>query len=124
MILVLAVAIGGAMGAPLRYLVDLAVTARASRHPRVREYPWGLLVVNGAGSAVAGVVYASTSGTLQLFLLTGVCGALTTFSGFGWETVRLFSSFRTASWSALVTIPVVCVAACWLTLSITSALIA
>ncbi|MFY9231061.1 MAG: CrcB family protein [Candidatus Nanopelagicales bacterium] len=124
MTFVLAVAIGGAIGAPLRYLLDLFVTRRASRYPGAREYSWGLLVVNTLGSALAGVFFAATSGDLQTLLITGLCGALTTFSGFGWETTRLWESFRSAAWAAILTIPVACVAAAWLALQVTSAIIA
>ena len=86
---VVMVLVGGAIGAPLRYLTDLLVQ---SRHDSV--FPWGTFTVNMAGSLVLGVVAALTSGPgtpTWVFALvgTGVCGALTTFSTFGYETVRL-----------------------------------
>ena len=83
------VLLGGAVGAPLRYVTDLVVQ---SRHDSV--FPWGTFVVNVAGSLLLGVVAALVSGAavpawgLTLFG-TGLCGALTTFSTFGFETVRL-----------------------------------
>lgn len=84
----LLVAVGGAAGAPLRYVTDLVVS---SLHDSVR--PWGTWVVNVVGSAVLGVVAAAVAGGGPAWLLTlvgtGVCGALTTFSSFGYETVRL-----------------------------------
>jgi CrcB protein len=86
---VLLVLVGGAIGAPLRYLTDLFVQ---SRHDSV--FPWGTFAVNVAGSlvlgATAGAVAAADGPAWVLTLVgTGFCGALTTFSTFGFETVRL-----------------------------------
>ncbi len=87
---VVLVLLGGAVGAPLRYLTDLLVQ---SRHDSV--LPWGTLTVNVAGSFMLGVVGAAVSvagapSWLMALAGTGFCGALTTFSTFGFETVRLF----------------------------------
>lgn len=85
-----ALVVAGAMiGAPLRYLTDLFVQ---SRHDSV--FPWGTFVVNASGSLVLGIVGAAvaTQGapTWVLTLVgAGFCGALTTFSTFGYETIRL-----------------------------------
>ena len=86
---VVLVLIGGALGAPLRYLTDLLVQAR---HDSI--LPWGTLTVNVVGSFVLGVVGAAVAvagapSWLTTLLGTGFCGALTTFSTFGFETVRL-----------------------------------
>jgi CrcB protein len=86
---ILLVLLGGAIGAPLRYLADLFVQ---SRHDSV--FPWGTFTVNVAGSLVLGVTAATVveldSPSWVLALVgTGICGALTTFSTFGYETVRL-----------------------------------
>lgn len=83
------VLLGGALGAPLRYLADLAVQ---SRHDSV--FPWGTLTVNVTGSLLLGALagaasVASVPAWLLSFGGTGVLGALTTFSTFGYETVRL-----------------------------------
>lgn len=84
----LLVALGGAVGAPLRYVTDLVVS---SLHDSV--LPWGTWAVNVAGSAVLGAVAAAVAGGGPPWVLTlvgtGVCGALTTFSSFGYETLRL-----------------------------------
>jgi fluoride exporter len=84
-----AVVLGAAVGAPLRYLTDLWVQRR---HDSV--FPWGTLTVNVAGSFLLGVVlgtqtHAGGSEWWAVLLGTGFCGALTTFSTFGFETVRL-----------------------------------
>ncbi|MEV6814538.1 fluoride efflux transporter CrcB [Micromonospora sp. NPDC051296] len=86
----LLVALGAAVGAPLRYLVDRAVQARHDS-----AFPWGTLVVNVAGCLLLGVLVGGATagalpGSLVTLLGTGLCGALTTYSTFGYETVRLF----------------------------------
>jgi len=80
------VLLGAAVGAPLRYVTDLLVQ---SRHDSV--LPWGTLAVNAGGSLVLGAVAAALSDQQWALALvgTGFCGALTTFSTFGFETVRL-----------------------------------
>jgi fluoride exporter len=87
--IVLAVALGGLIGAPLRYHLDRAVQ---NRHGSV--FPWGTLVVNLAGCFVLGILTTARSahvlGTSASALLgVGLCGAFTTYSTFGYETLRL-----------------------------------
>lgn len=106
-----AVAVGGAAGAPARFLLDRWVTRRASGTAGLGRFPWGLLVVNTLGSAIAGVVLATTTGDLRYLLLAGLCGGFTTFSGFAWEADRLWSGARDMFWWAVVAMPVTCIAA-------------
>lgn len=81
----LLVALGAAVGAPLRYATDLLVRSRVGG-----RFPWGTFTVNVAGSFVLGLVLgAGASPTVTALVGTGFCGALTTYSTFGWETVRL-----------------------------------
>ena len=80
---------GAAVGAPLRYLSDRAIQ---SRHDTV--FPWGTFTVNVLGSLILGIIAgAVTAGgaspQVQLALGTGFCGALTTYSTFSYETLRL-----------------------------------
>ncbi|MEU0569168.1 fluoride efflux transporter CrcB [Nonomuraea sp. NPDC005983] len=82
---VLLVALGAALGAPLRYLADRLVQAR---HDTV--FPWGTLTVNVWGSALLGFLAALPAADGWTALAgTGFCGALTTYSTLGYETVRL-----------------------------------
>jgi len=81
----LLVAAGAAIGAPLRYLIDRTVQAR---HDAV--FPWGTFIVNVTGSLILGVLAGlPTPGTIMAAAGTGFCGALTTYSSFGYETLRL-----------------------------------
>ncbi|MEV4971014.1 fluoride efflux transporter CrcB [Streptomyces scopuliridis] len=80
---------GAAIGAPLRFLTDRSVQRR---HDTV--FPWGTFAVNVVGCLVLGLVTGAVaagaaSSRTQLFLGTGLCGALTTYSTFSYETLRL-----------------------------------
>lgn len=72
------VLLAGAGGALVRFGIQRLIAA-----------PWAVLVVNVVGSLIGGVLIGATSGDLQLILLTGLCGGLTTFSSFTVETVQL-----------------------------------
>lgn len=95
----LLVAGGGAIGAVSRYL------ATSSVHDRWGfGFPWGTLMVNSAGCFLIGLIAEVSQTRLlptatRLFLLTGILGAFTTFSTFGYETLRVYenSGWRWAS---------------------------
>jgi fluoride exporter len=81
----LLVVLGAAVGAPLRYATDRLVQ---SRHDT--GFPWGTFTANVAGSFVLGLVLGGTASPEVVALVgTGFCGALTTYSTFGYETVQL-----------------------------------
>jgi fluoride exporter len=87
----LLVAAGAAAGAPLRYLTDLWLRARFGP-----AFPYGTLLVNVAGSFVLGLTVGLTVSTPTFALLgTGFCGALTTYSTFGLDTIRLLATRAT-----------------------------
>lgn len=94
----LLVVLGAAVGAPLRYATDLVLAARLGR-----RFPWGTLAVNVVGSFVLGwVVAAVTSPEVLALVGTGFCGALTTYSTFGHDTVALAGDGRRGAAGAYV----------------------
>ena len=107
----LAVALGGAIGAPLRFLIDSRVT-QATAAGRHRDFPWGLLIVNAVGSLAIGIAYASIDGHWRAVIATGACGSLTTYSGYALFVHRAWTSNRAAAWRAVIAMPVVCISAC------------
>jgi CrcB protein len=84
------VAVGGMIGAIIRYLVGLAVEHES--------FPAGTLTVNVVGSFALGLLTGLDPGTDVLLLVgTGACGAFTTFSSFSFDVVRLWERGDTAT---------------------------
>ena len=80
----LLVALGAAVGSPLRLLVGHHLDRDLPR-----RLPWGTLAVNLVGSLVLGVlVGAALDGRAMALLGTGFCGGLTTYSAFAVQGVR------------------------------------
>lgn len=113
---VVLVLVGGAAGAVARYLTDRWIQARLDA-----LFPWGTFAANVAGSFILGLLSGLGTGAdglpewLRALVGTGFCGALTTYSTFGHETVRLASTgaWRYASINAVGTVAAG-LAACWL----------
>lgn len=86
----LQVALGGAIGASLRYSVGLGIV-RLVGHG---TFPVAIIAVNVIGSFLMGVfvVAAAQRGLTHLspFLMTGLLGGFTTFSAFSLEAVTLY----------------------------------
>ncbi|MDP4095217.1 fluoride efflux transporter CrcB [Paenibacillus sp. P96] len=85
---------GGIAGAVLRFGLGKAVSARWGA-----AFPWGTWVINISGSLLLGALYylysqGSLSPALWGMLGVGFCGAYTTFSTFGYETIQLIDSGR------------------------------
>lgn len=112
MIAVLLLALGGGVGAAVRFAVDGLIRARGS----VR-FPVATVVINVSGSAALGFLTAAAAAHAvtepwAAALGTGVCGGYTTFSTAMVETVRLAQQRRwTASLLNLLGTTVVCVLA-------------
>lgn len=90
------VALGGAIGAALRYLTN--VSALRLFGP---GFPVATLIVNVAGSFLMGVlvvVLARKGGNhLAPFLMTGILGGFTTFSAFSLDALTLWERGQAAS---------------------------
>ena len=86
----LSVALGGALGAVLRYGLSGWLQALTGL-----VFPIGTLAVNVLGSLILGGVMELSTGRYlfsletRLLLTTGFCGGLTTFSTFSYETLAL-----------------------------------
>jgi CrcB protein len=93
MLNVLAVALGAAVGANLRYGLSLWAAQRWGA-----AFPYGTLLINVSGSFLIGLllVLATSRITLsepaRLLLVTGLLGGFTTFSSFSYETFSLMLS--------------------------------
>lgn len=103
----LAVALGGALGAPLRYLIDVWLQERNGG-----PFPRGTLAVNVIGTFVLGVVLGLAAGGsvgdgVVALLGTGLCGALTTYSTFSLDAVRLVEEGRARTAAAYVALSLI-----------------
>ena len=100
------VALGGAIGAALRFLLGSVVV----RH-WTGTFPVAILGVNVLGSFLMGlcVVWAAKTANAHLspFLMTGVLGGFTTFSAFSLEAYTLFERGQTAAAAGYVAASVV-----------------
>jgi CrcB protein len=88
--ILLAVALGGALGSLARYFVAGAVQSAAWP-----GFPWGIFVVNISGGFLMGVIVELGALKLHLdpqlraFLTVGILGGYTTFSTFSLDSVLL-----------------------------------
>ncbi len=116
MIALLAVALGGAFGASMRYGVNQLVS-------QVLNFPLfgATLLVNVVGCFLMGKAFnyfeqhAELSEPLRLFITVGFLGALTTWSTFSMETVVMIQNdeiIKAAIYTVLTT--VCCFLAFWL----------
>jgi CrcB protein len=90
MAVVIAVGVGGALGAVARYGLDAAI------EPRTESiFPWATLAINTTGCFAVGFVIAALVDRhhapqwLRAALVVGFCGGYTTFSTFAQETLDL-----------------------------------
>jgi CrcB protein len=118
---ILYVAIGGAIGSVLRYLITLFINKQFS-HP----IPIATLLINILGCFLIGFLVGTFDKnntldiSLKYLLLTGFCGGFTTFSAFGLENVTLFQSQNPVSALLYIGLSVVLgLAAVWFGLFIT-----
>ena len=86
---VLLVALGGAVGAAARYLLDEFTKAQLGS-----DFPWGTFIINVSGSLLIGVVAGLISneilpGWAQPLFVVGVLGGYTTFSTYSQDNLEL-----------------------------------
>lgn len=102
----LGVALGGALGALARYLLE-GVIAPRQRTP----FPLSTLVINLTGSMALGALVAAVGHGVSESTLTwigiGLIGGYTTFSTFTYETLRLIEdrAWRYALWNLVLSGP-------------------
>lgn len=91
---ILAVGLGGALGAVCRYLLGQIIPKLSS------GFPLGTFAVNIIGCFAIGLVvglagrHSNIDSRLILFLQTGICGGFTTFSTFSLESLTLIEEGR------------------------------
>ena len=95
--IILLIALGGAMGSVARYLLGQAVQSALSHH----NFPIGTLAVNILGCFAIGVLakvlmHGQTELPVRAFLMIGFCGGFTTFSTFTLET---FAFIQGGEWA-------------------------
>ncbi|CAB1223192.1 fluoride efflux transporter CrcB [Acinetobacter bouvetii] len=92
----LLVALGGAIGASLRYGAGIVLLKPSS------VFPWTTWWINLCGCLLAGIFFAYSQkfpvlqNEARLFLMVGILGGFTTFSSFGLETFQLLKHGQTA----------------------------
>ena len=118
MAIVVAVAVGSALGGVARYWCT-GVVSRAFGE----TFPWGTLLINVLGSFLIGLVAAVTgpdgrllvSPVTRQFWLVGIFGGFTTFSSFSLNTLRLAQDGEWLWAGANVVLSVIlCLAGVWL----------
>ena len=93
----LAVALGGALGSIARYGADKLIERRS-----FSIFPWSTFTINATGCLLIGVVIAAlvdrhhTPAWIRAGLVIGVLGGYTTFSTFAQEGLDLFEGGRSA----------------------------
>lgn len=111
-----AIAVGGAAGAVLRYSMSSGIAQWLGR-----GFPYGTLAVNVLGSLLMGVLYVLLVDRVQLTpewraaLLIGLLGAFTTFSTFSIETLNLIEQGALMKAALNIVLSVVlCIGATWI----------
>ena len=107
--LLIAAALGGAVGAGGRFLV-----AHHALRLMGPSFPWGTLTVNIVGSFVMGILVElmalkiTVTPELRTFLITGVLGGFTTFSAFSLDVAVLVERNAIAPALTYVLVSVLC----------------
>ncbi|MBM3555970.1 MAG: fluoride efflux transporter CrcB [Alphaproteobacteria bacterium] len=106
--LVLAVALGGAIGSVARHFVAGRIT-----HLYGTAFPWGILTVNVVGSLIMGVLAEAmalkwdVSAETRAFLTVGILGGFTTFSSFSLDVAVLVERGETLNAALYIALSVI-----------------
>lgn len=87
------IGLGGSLGAASRYLAANFMNRKRTQG----DFPLGTWLINITGSFLLGILYKlhltnEISDGVWFFVGTGFCGAYTTFSTFGYETITLLQT--------------------------------
>lgn len=112
------VALGGALGASIRYGISLGIGGSMTIAGDISmRFPWATLLANALGCLGIGLVWGLWANAQwfedwgRSFLLVGVLGGFTTFSTFSLEMLRMFESER---WVAAISYLVLSILSCLL----------
>lgn len=92
MLKIFLVALGGSIGATMRYLVSDWTAQRWGA-----DFPYGTLIVNVVGCFIIGLFMSLVTERIivspywRLLVTVGFIGGLTTFSSFSYETIKLIN---------------------------------
>ena len=105
--ILLLIAVGGAAGSILRYVLGGAV-----QHLSARGFPIGTLAVNVLGCFLIGILARvflnmQTATEWRALLVVGFCGGFTTFSTFSYETLGLIEGGEYARGLAYISLSVI-----------------
>ena len=95
MITLISIAVGGALGALLRYFLGNQISIIFGTN-----FPWGILLINIFGSFLMGItiesfnLFSISNEPMQKFLTVGILGAFTTFSTFSLDAIDLITKNR------------------------------
>jgi len=87
---IVAIGVGGSIGAILRYLISVQIGNWLGR-----DFPYGTLIVNIVGCLILGIVYTLFHSKIQISdellhaIQLGLLGAFTTYSTFSLETLQM-----------------------------------
>jgi CrcB protein len=125
----LLVALGGSAGAVARYAMAGGVHRLTDRPGMHWAFPWGTTVINVTGCLLMGILAPLLLDRLRPeyrdMVLIGFLGAYTTWSTFGYETIRFLNDgqFRAAATYVLVT-NAGCLLAVWIGYRLSTRLLA